>query len=158
MASAQRCNNKDAVQHNWDNCRNWCLENGGCDAGVSAYCEANIHDGDFCSCYDANARQALPEKVRDLPIIKNNRAICYSTKCVSNGYLPKNARLLTESCPRCIQTISFDNISVDGGDAVFKNIKQQCNINSMTDLQNVYIIMGILVVIVLFLFSSMMIS
>lgn len=131
MGNNTSCTNSDNVIKS--ECISWCKESNNsskCDDAAAEYCKRNLDNNEFCSCFDANARNALPAKIKNLPEIKKSKAICFSTKCADNGYVTHSMKALTGTCPKCIQSIDFSDIDVNEGDAVFKNIKQSCNTES----------------------------
>lgn len=124
---SQYCNRWHNVRKPF--CRTWCRDNKGkCDDAAVEYCEIHPDNNDFCSCFDENARNALPGKLRNKPEIVNNRAICFSNKCADAGYVTQSMSVLTDACPKCIQSINFDDINVKDGDLLIQKINQDCNI------------------------------
>lgn len=66
------CNNENNVSS--EVCKIWCRQNKGkCDDSAEKYCKNHLDNNDFCACYDANAREALPVKVRSIPEIAKMR-------------------------------------------------------------------------------------
>jgi hypothetical protein len=163
------CNNKDNVTNS--NCKKWCTS-GKCDIGAAEFCKNNLSNDSFCGCYDDNAKAALPQNVRDMPEIKNSRAICFSSKCISEGYVPRNTSILTSACPKCIQSIDFGAISTGTNSSVLiDKINQSCggpsiqsitnpntpNTPSNTTDTNKKISIGLLIALILFVISIILI-
>lgn len=119
------CNNPQNVSKSV--CRDVCKSGDAakCDLAAAEYCKNNLSDDVFCGCYDDNAKHSLPQDIKNLPQIKNSRAICFSSKCVSEGYIPKNTSALTDTCPKCFQSIDFGNLSSQK-DLIISQINQTC--------------------------------
>jgi hypothetical protein len=123
------CNDKNNVSST--QCKEWCKgPPARCDVGAADFCRDNPSNSTFCSCYDDNAKQALPQEVRNLAEIKNSRAICFSSKCATEGYVPSSTSILTSACPKCIQSIDFSNIQAT--DVIISKINQSCTISDGT--------------------------
>lgn len=112
----------------------WCPANPGeCDNAATEWCANNPQNNEWCGCFSENAMYMTTDAFKESPAIKGLQPQCWSSNCTTKGYFTKGMReyLKGNNCPKCIQTMSFNNIT-SGSGINFKGLAQSCNIDTDT--------------------------
>jgi hypothetical protein len=140
------CNDENNVTK--PECKIWCKQsgNGGkCDSAVVSYCNNHLEDSNFCSCFDDNMRQIVPDSLQDTLFGgsanygTNNRAICWSKLCGIEGYKTLSMLESSNTCPACYMVSANNEIDINNIDKskISANFLQNCSngqiVNSTTN-------------------------
>lgn len=108
-------------------CQDWCKNNPfECDSAAITFCQNNITNNDFCSCFDDNAFAGLSTEMKQDQQFARTAAVCWSKKC-PQSYKTKQIQDY-DKCPKCIQIQNFSNL--ESGKDLNIDTEQICQVST----------------------------